>query len=166
MEVQLQRITSEYIDCEDRIRLVAEVDGGPPVVLWLSQRMLRVMLPALILWLDSQQDDSAYGDLLQGFAQQAAQAALAPQPPVRAGEEASHWLVQSVDMAQSAQTISLRFRDDGKHAGRLTMEPTPLRQWLGILHTLCQRADWQLQVWPDWLSSSPKESNLSPMSLH
>lgn len=36
--IALERITTEYIETEDRIRLTGEAAGGVPVVIWLPLR--------------------------------------------------------------------------------------------------------------------------------
>jgi hypothetical protein len=166
MDVNLQRITTEYVDLEDRLRLVGEVNCGQPVVLWLSQRMVRVLMPPFFKWLEQSMGHNAHAELMQSFAQQAAQAALQPQPSVLAAADAHAWLVQSVDISQSQQAIALRFRDGGENAASLTLEPMPMRQWLGIVHTLCNRAGWQLGVWPDWLMDATADVERSKVALH
>ena len=88
----LQRITTEYVEQEDRIRLSGEFASGDTVVLWLTQRLLHRLVPHLTAWLARQVApassipavEAAHQDIVQGFAQQAARAQLAPEPPVRA----------------------------------------------------------------------------------
>ena len=41
MTDSLDRITTEYIDTEDRIRLSGQYAGGPAVVIWLTQRLIQ-----------------------------------------------------------------------------------------------------------------------------
>ena len=76
----LQRITTEYDEHEDRLRLSGELSDGSSVLLWLTQRLLYRILPHLTQWL-GQHDAGAAGnavglwqdsDWIQGFAQQAA----------------------------------------------------------------------------------------------
>ena len=48
---ELQRITSEYIEAEDRLRLTGEVGEGETETLWLTQRLLTRLLDHLLKWL-------------------------------------------------------------------------------------------------------------------
>lgn len=50
----LQRITTEYIDHEDRLRLAGEDAQGQTTVLWLTQRLLNRLIPHLCQWLEQQ----------------------------------------------------------------------------------------------------------------
>ena len=50
--LELQRLTTEYVDAEDRMRLTGEIRPGETLVLWLSQRLLMRLLPHLFLWLE------------------------------------------------------------------------------------------------------------------
>ncbi len=163
----LQRITTEYVEVEDRLRLSAEVQGGPPVVLWLSQRLLVRLLPGFIHWLDGQGGpDASYSQLMQGFAQQAAQSELTPQAPVIATAAGSVWLVQSVDVGASAQMMRLTFRGGTGQAATLNLEAKPLRQWLSIVRGLCQKAGWPMDAWPDWFEAGVQTSGPKGLTLH
>ena len=89
----LERVTTRYSVKQDRICLAGELPGGSPVVLWLTQRLLRRLLPPLLVWLQEQggaahavMGQALYADALQGFAQQAARAQLQPQAPVQVPE--------------------------------------------------------------------------------
>ena len=89
----LERVTTRYSVAQDRICLAGELPGGSPVVLWLTQRLLRRLLPPLLAWLQEQggaahavMGSALYADALQGFAQQAARAQLQPQAPVQVGD--------------------------------------------------------------------------------
>ena len=89
---RLERLTTEYVEREDRIRLSGQLTHGDTVVLWLTQRLLSRLVPHLSAWLARQlapassnpSVQAAHQDIVQGFAQQAARAQLVPEPPVRA----------------------------------------------------------------------------------
>jgi hypothetical protein len=147
---KLERITTEYIEAEDRIRLCGKVASGVPVVIWLTQRLLQRLLPALLRVLEGNSADVHHAEALQGFAQQVARAELKPQVPVQAGAGSAAWVALSVDIATSAQAVSLTFRDADGQAAMLMLEATPLRQWLGILRDLYVKAEWPCDVWPGW----------------
>ena len=88
---ELCRLTSQYIESEDRFRLTGEDEAGNTISLWLTQRLAQRLISFLLAAISSSsivttqnptQDDSA-GDLLQEFAQQAATAELPQQAAVQ-----------------------------------------------------------------------------------
>ena len=157
----LERVTTRYSVKQDRICLAGELPGGSPVVLWLTQRLLRRLLPPLLVWLQEQggaahavMGQALYADALQGFAQQAARAQLQPQAPVQVPEGSLSCLVERVDMGRSPEAVRLVFRDAQGVVAAMVLHPQPLRQWLSILFDAWQQAEWPLEVWPDWLRES------------
>ena len=157
----LERVTTRYSVAQDRICLAGELPGGSPVVLWLTQRLLRRLLPPLLAWLQEQGGaanaeavQALYADALQGCAQQAARAQLQPQAPVQVPEGSRSCLVEGVDMGRSPEMVRLVFRDAQGAVAAMVLQPQPLRQWLGIVFDAWQQAEWPLELWPDWLRES------------
>ncbi len=161
-----ERITTEYIDLEDRIRLAGEVGNAAPVVIWLTQRLLQLLLPALLQWLERQGDDTPRAEVLHSFAQQAAKAELTPQAPVRAVAGCAAWLALSVDITRSEQVISLTFRGADVQDAPLILAAKPLRQWLSIMHDAYLKAAWPLNVWPGWVGESTLPAGQQSVVLH
>lgn len=153
---QLQRVTTEYIDTEDRLRLSGELPGGQTQVLWLTQRLAQRLVPHLCGWLEQQTAAGAPMELLQEFAQQAAQASLEPQARVQAQAGAQSWVVQSVDLSVGEGAITLLFKPGitGAAVSGLTLPSDALRQWLGIVLTQYQLAQWPLEAWPEWMTGA------------
>lgn len=159
---QLKRVTTEMDEHEDRLRLVGELESGEPVVFWLTQRLLKRMLPHLLSWLQPASSAKRaapvpdyHTDAVQSFAQQAAVAELAVQTPVVANtlEHGTRWLVDSIDVTRTPDIIALTFKS-GEHKATLMLAPQPLRQWLSILHNQCLVAEWAMDVWPEWIVES------------
>lgn len=148
----LQRITTEYVEAEDRIRLCGETDAGETIALWLTRRLLVRLVPHLCDWLTQSAGDGARAALLNGFAQQAAAGALVPQPPVRTAAEADGWVVWSIDLTVGGAAVQLTFRCDGDADAGLVLQTTQLRQWLGILYAQCLKGEWPAADWPDWIA--------------
>lgn len=149
----LQRVTTEYVDTEDRLRLSGELPGGQTQVLWLTQRLAQRLVPHLCGWLEQQTAAGAPMELVQEFAQQAAQASLEPQVRVEADAGAQAWLVQSVDVSIGEGAVTLLFKPgiSGAAVSCLTLPSDSLRQWLGILLAQYQVAQWPLEAWPEWM---------------
>lgn len=167
---ELLRITTEYVETEDRFRLSGEVRENQTVEMWLTQRLLVRLLPHLFAWLEKEEEKSNAAlpaDIVQSFAQQAAQASLAPEAPVQREADTQTWLVQAVDISTDQEVLALRFRGFKEEQIRLTLPQQVLRQWLGILHVLWGRAEWPAGLWPEWIASNPSRDNgASRLLLH
>lgn len=165
----LQRITTEYVELEHRIRLSGELTSGNTVVLWLTQRLVNRLVPHLTAWLEQQvvpassipSVQAAHQDIVQGFAQQAARAQLSPELPVRAAASLAGWRVDLVDITQSEEAMVLTFKGEAQAHATLTLAAQPLRQWLGIVYEQCLCGAWPTTMWPVWLEQTRVRSSLA-----
>ncbi len=170
--MELQRITTQYSEEQDRLRLSGEgPEGslGQTQVLWLTQRLLNRLLPHLTSWLEQQGRQGLHADLLLGFQQQAALAALEPQAPVQAPAASSAWLVRSVDIATGDDTVHLGFKEQETSPvlATVALRTQALRQWLGIVYQQYRAADWPLQAWPGWIcEETPPKASAGQPALH
>lgn len=162
MSTELERITTEYVPDEDRIRLVGEVGDGTTVVIWLTQRLLQRLLAVLLQRLEQQSAHTLHAELLQGFAQQAARAELTSQAPVQADDGNAPWLAHAVDIGQSDLGVSLTFKSADGASASLLLSDQHLRQWLNIVNDVTLLAQWPQDVWPQWLrdSAAPAGKNI------
>lgn len=166
MTQSLQRLTTEFVDREDRIRLAGEMEDGRPVVVWLTRRLLERLLPVLLGWLEERSATLPRAEALLSFAQRAASAELTPQAPVRADADSPAWLALAVDVAQSEEAVGLTFRGADGRSATLALTGKPLRQWLGIVHEAYLKAEWPLDVWPEWLRESRLPAGAGHAVLH
>ena len=171
----LQRMTTDYIAHEDRIRITGACADGGVVVLWLTQRLLGRLVPPLCRWLEgaahpglpaspAQRMGAAVAQqAVQGFAQALARAQLSPQAPVPAERAAQQFVVDSVQLTSHAQAVRLVFMPaadvDAAVAAVadeviLTLSQQLLRQWLGVVHAQCRLAAWPDGVWPAWVQQA------------
>lgn len=178
---RLQRLTTEYSEAEDRIRLAGEDAQGQTVVLWLTQRLMNRLIPHLCQWLEEHSGFGTAGSsgttatglarhadigqgIAQSFAQQAAAAVLPPQPPVQATDPTTQALVQSVDVSTAQEAVMLRFKVQGQKAAneqtetpaQVGMNAVALRQWLGIVYQQYLRATWPTRAWPQWMEEASR----------
>jgi hypothetical protein len=154
MKTTLDRITTEFVDAEDRIRLSGEVASQGAVVVWLTQRLLNRLLPVLFQKLEGTQDDVWRSAVRQAFAQQVAQADIRSQAPVMVDSSVHSWLATSIDIATGAELVVLTFKGGPGQVTSLTLLITQLRQWLAIVYQAYVIADWPLHGWPNWLAES------------
>lgn len=175
----LERLTTEYIPLEDRIRLTGQVSDERVVTLWVTQRMLSLLLPHLFDWLDTtakksakatKARDKSINNIVQTFAQEAAVSALLKQDqtPVKSQNNQTELLINSIDITSGDIGIRIGFKSESAHEDyrliNLTMEHEPLRQWLHILYTQSRQGDWTLRCWPDWMTET--EEQTSKVSAH
>lgn len=161
MANELHRMTTSYVETEDRVQLAGESADGTATVIWVSRRLLVRLLPLMLQWLEQQgvdpdSVDHPHVDVLHSFAQQAARAELAPQPAVQATGTSSQWLAFAVDVASHPSALRLSFRSAADEQAFFSLTPLPLRQWLNILHDAFVKAEWPLDIWPSWLSEHGK----------
>ena len=127
---ELQRITTEFIDSEDRIRLCGECSPQQTVVLWLTQRMLNRLVPHLLNWLEQQTG-------------------------VSGGLGAD---LRAVRL--TFKGLSSPGQPDSVMDACVSMQAQPLRQWLSIVHDQYRRAGWASgsaeacgSMWPEWIQT-------------
>ena len=144
----LQRITTEYIEAEDRVRLSGVSPSGEAVSLWVTQRLLSRLLKVILNW--TAEGENAQQAIKNAFAQQAARADLKLQLSVPAQPIAV--LVNTIDISQTVDALTLVFHCSDGPAGQLTLQRPDVRQWLNILHDTWCRAEWPQDLWPDWMS--------------
>jgi hypothetical protein len=164
--LELQRLTTEYIDAEDRLRLTGEIRPGETLVLWLSQRLLLRLLPHLFLWLEKQASTAFPTEIEQSLEQQAASANLSDEAPVQRSVSSASWLVEAVDMTAGDHALRLSFRRDGEDAVSLTLSARHMRQWLTILRTLWSVAEWPVGIWPEWMQEGQLRRSKQEPLLH
>jgi ABC-type transporter Mla MlaB component len=151
----LQRITTEYSEAEDRLRLTGELAAGEVLTLWLTQRLLSRLVPHLTAWLEQQTGNAPLAEVRQEMAQQKASSELEPQASVRVDAQAQGVLIHSVDLKAAKVSLSLVFKDaTGQEVARLQLQSKPLRQWLGIVHGQYNKAQWPTGVWPVWVEAA------------
>lgn len=164
---ELRRLTTEYIETEDRIRISGELSNGETLVMWISQRLIIRLLPHLFLWLERQTGDAIPIEIAQDFEQKAASASLPKESPVVTDAEANEWLVLAVDLSPETELLRMRYRGSDSLSSDLFLTPVALRQWLAILYPIWLTAEWPVAIWPVWFTDNkPPSSAVFKMDLH
>lgn len=155
----LQRLTTEYIEAEDRIRISGEGSQGEFLTFWLTQRLLIRLIRFIVSAIEeipkqaksSSAIDARTTALVNELAQEAAAQSIVPARPVDATRSGATWLVHEIDINKTQQHFTLRFKCTECPPADVTFDQQQLRQWLIIVHKLWQQAEWSLAVWPDWI---------------
>jgi hypothetical protein len=174
--VNLEKITTEYSELEDRVRISALTSDNSIIILWASQRMLVMLIPPICEWLDETKSASSQMDreskkLMNDFAQSQAHAELKPESPVHPKNYESQkkttpvnsWLIHEIDIKRSDQIIELYFKSTGQIISKLVLTKLAARQWLLILHSQWIKSEWLMNVWPEWFTES---STPAPIGIH
>lgn len=173
--VRLDRFTTDYVATEDRICLLArDRDETTVQRIWLTARLLRRLVPALVEGIEHPApDDVPRERAVQRFAQQAARAAQPRLPavkvPAEPGGALGEWVARIVHMSRTPQATTLTFKSadsEDAQSAVLVLSPQLQRQWLNILHDQWLRAGWPPDLWPAWMregAAPPQRSPASPV---
>jgi hypothetical protein len=160
-DVLLTRLSAQYSEKEDRIRLMGEDLGGNAVEIWCTQRLLSLVIGHLCGLIEQQVEAVIPApSRVQGVAQavssaeqQFAAATFRNEQPVQVTRSARSWLVHTIDIHRKGNTTRLVFKGDHGVAA-MDYDMMLLRQWIHILFKLYAMAGWQRQGWPDWVTST------------
>ena len=158
----LLRLTSSYINTEDRFQFLGVTDDNTTVTLWMTQRLLLRIIPPLLEWVEQQtpgqlnaaptgQSDN---DMLLVFAQQAARANYKTMPAVSHDPQGRSALISSVDVGRFSAGIRLVFKAEDQAVAGIVLDAEQLRHWLDIMRRQWKKARWPDNIWPPWLSSA------------
>jgi len=172
--IELQKITSEFIDEEDRVRVTGISEDQETIVFWLTQRLLSRLIVQCVSWLDKASPEFSENKTispqsrtdLQGFAQQTASQSLKREDAVIANVSSESFLVKEVDLKLNKEGVLLIFRDGNKLSAQLFLSIQHLRQWLIIVHNVWQKANWPMEIWPNWIAKSADKSLIASASVH
>lgn len=166
----LTRLTTDYVVEEDRLCLRGESEAGQRVTVWLTARMMSVLVPRLVAWLEGQTAGQPMADLRQTMAQEAAVATHEAQAPVAPTSLADAFLTRSIDIVTAEDAMRLVFKDGEGDEARKVQVPflaTELRQWLAIVLAAYETAGWSMTVWPEWMREVRKpQASGQRVNLH
>lgn len=175
----LNKFTTQFDPIEDRIYLSGAIGSDQTLQVWLTQRLVNRLVLHLCQTLEKTASpnsetrqplsgQSQRTQLEQSFAQQQARATMPKQPPVLPLADSPQWRVDHVDIQHAQSGVRLIFRGATEAQQVMVSLPIPaLRQWLGILHGQCLRAEWPLQAWPLWISDAARPNQSVPTgALH
>lgn len=150
----LKRITTAYIENEDRIRMTGQSAGGDTVCLWLTRRITDRLLAALFNILAPAREAPG-AEIFAQLAQQRAELQHTPQPavPPPEGGSTGH-LIQAVSIARMEGAIRLALRENGDDIALIALTDNEMRQWLAIVRQAYRTAEWPMHNWPDWVTEA------------
>jgi hypothetical protein len=143
------------------------VAAGQAVTLWLTQRILNLLLPTLFNWLESKTNDSLFSEAKIEMSQQVATSQLEQLTPVRPDAQCLEFLVHSVDLTTVKSCVSIVFKDEkGAELALLQLQTKQLRQWLAIVYRQYTKANWPTDTWPTWIGPGDSVTKLPNKLFH
>jgi len=158
----IERVNTEYDPFEDRIKLIVGTKDDDTYIIWLTQKLLRKVFTHLFKWLAehlpespaSRSKDAQVANQLQDFAQQNAMANMRPGKPVDSQNTSRTWLVREMDIRKLEQGVVLVFKDEEHREACLPLNSQQLRQWLVVVYHHWVKAEWPVDLWPQWIRKS------------
>ena len=143
----VKRMSNLYVPAQDRFRLAAELNDGEVQVLWLTQRLLRLMLAPLADHFGKSTAPSVEQKARRSYAELMHKVSGKGGPPLASLAVSREWLVESIDIRFNPNVC---FVFKGQHGEGVSMEMDSLkvRRWLGILHRKSVKAGWPEALWP------------------
>ena len=171
---KLKRITSEYVEAEDRIRIAGLTEQNETLSLWLTMRLTsRLVTHCLALLVKNSPelkkaatDDLQLKNNLQGMVQESAEQEIVEESAVRVAKDSPSFLIREIDVKTSYGAVVLTFKENKTSSYELYLESNQLRQWLGMLYLIWQKAEWPLHIWPDWMDKSTSNKISGKTSIH
>ncbi len=157
MNYNLSRITTQYIDNEDRLRILGESGEDKICEIWLTHRLMDRLVENL---LSNVQNEGKTDKALQVFEQEVASSTLPRQAPVEKDNQIISWLAIAIDINKDNENISLTFKGDKSNSASISFQTVEIRQWLSIIYNTYKLAEWSVEEWPAWFKES-KEVNIN-----
>ena len=171
---KLLRITTKYSEFEDRIRIDAYCDEENSISLWFTQRLLIRLAKNCFDYLDTThtkstklpRKDRRTQEKAQSLMQQSAQSQTQNEDPVTINDDSSTFFIKEIDIRHSQEQLILVFRETEQNQAMIKLSFEQLRQWLSILANLWRRADWPMEIWPEWIDPMKEEVIPEDVFLH
>jgi hypothetical protein len=155
-------VTTEFQQNEDRISLTCVLNDNSSVIIWLAQRLLRKLVPALLNTADKElqlgvQSHSSTWNVKNDPARTSQNSIQS----VNTTNQVASWLMVSVDVSKMPQGVRLTFKGANGEQVAWFLPYWQLRQWFDILYRCCTKAEWPLDVWKEWQRILSFESETS-----
>ncbi|HEY5107969.1 MAG TPA: hypothetical protein VII73_14560 [Caulobacteraceae bacterium] len=143
-----------YDAAEDRLAWIVEDLEGATTRLWLTARLCRGLVPAVVRLLNKTRADIAaeHETAVQSWEQAAAMTGFGKVPAVRAGALTTTGLVTAAHIRPSVDGMVLTFDFGAGDNRTIALSTTAVRQMLAVMHRVHLAAGWPVDVWPAWIA--------------
>ncbi|MFI4973839.1 MAG: hypothetical protein ACHP84_04780 [Caulobacterales bacterium] len=139
---------------EDRLAWDAEDLAGATTRLWLTQRLCRGLVAAVLPRLQAAAPADAaprHAAAVQSWEQAAAMSEFGKIAGVQPGPDAASGLVSAVHIRPTADGLELKFDFGTDQSRTVGVAHAGVRQMLAVMRRLYQAAGWPMDIWPDWV---------------
>jgi hypothetical protein len=155
---QIHKFSLAYDAEEDRLAWDAEDILGGTTRLWLTQRLCRGLVGALLPMLEQAAPQAAAPGrqaVVQAWEQAAAMAEFGKTPGVRPRAETVAGLVRAAHIRPSPASLELTFEFGDGQSRVVAVAHAGVRQMLAVMRRLYVAAGWPLDIWPAWMAEPP-----------
>jgi hypothetical protein len=154
---QIQKFSLIYDVAEDRMGWDSEDIQGATTRLWLTQRLCRGLVGAVLPMLQGQPATPEpvapqRQAVVQSWEQAAAMADFGKVPGVRPQPQTVVGLVRAVHIRPFSDRMDLTFEFGADQTRTIGVSHPAVRQMLSVLHRLYAAAGWQMDIWPAWIA--------------
>jgi hypothetical protein len=162
---QIGRFSIVYDIVEDRLALDAATTDGGTTRLWITQRLCRGLVKALIPMVETTtRPPPAAGETprpapqqaaVQSWEQSVAMAEFGKVPAVRPEPQTIIGLVHTAQIRPVAKGVVVTLEFHPQQGVRtVELSTAALRQTLAVLHRLALAAEWPTDIWPSWIAEA------------
>ena len=169
----IKRITTEYNEQEDRIRL-AGLTGSQTVTLWFTMRLMSRLITHCLGLLEGGTSEPKNTSpkspqsrqSIQNFVQKSAEEQIPEESAVKVSADSPRHLIVEIDVKNASNGVVLVFKSESESVYDVFFELKKLRQWLGMLHMIWGKAEWPETIWPDWMEKDHSQPTPGEISVH
>ncbi len=152
---EIHKFSLSYDAAEDRLAWDAEYRDGATTRLWLTQRLCRAMVNAIVPMLAKagpQEVARGHETAVQSWEQAAAMAEFGKVAPVRPQPQSLAGLVRTVNIRPAQDKIVLTLEFGAQNPCVIGINLPQIRQTLSVIHGLYVAAGWPQDFWPAWIA--------------
>jgi hypothetical protein len=151
---EILKFSLSYSSDEDRLAWDLEADDGEVTRLWLTQRLARNFVEAIVPVLAKAAPPNLapeHAATVQSFEQAAALSTFGKVSGVKPTPQSTTGLIHQIQITpkDGRLLLNLQFGDQARLVG---VGGAEIRQTLSVIYRLQQAAGWPLDHWPAWIA--------------
>ena len=165
--ISLQKITTQFIDFEDRVRISAVSSDNETLILWLTQRLLIRVVKRCLTFLEEETNKPTQKSKHSGGNLEKQSTSIAPiEKAVSVKKNCRSLLIREVDLKYYQSRLSIVFRQDSENQASLELNHLQLCQLMTIIFKVWHQAEWPIEVWPESINFLTDAETTSKIVLH
>jgi hypothetical protein len=169
---RLKKVTAEFVETEDRIRLSALSADDKILAFWLTQRLLSRLITYLAKWLEKNSADLSKAlssdsnpQTERRSAKKSDSVPLPDQSAVKIKKSDVSILITEVDVNFGDKGLALVLKSEKESHAEISFSISEVRQWVSILQSLWHKAGWSISLLPQSITNNPAKE-VSTNTIH